>query len=372
MGCAQSTQVILDGEINLSHFDLHRVIGKGTFGTVQAVQHRASKTLYALKYVDKQKCLKARAVHHILQERRLLEKIDHPFVVNLRFAFQDNENCFFVLDFMSGGSLRHHLRTQGRFSELCVLHWIAELASALVYLHNHGIIHRDVKPDNILLDKFGNAHISDFNIAVYSRDLDRPHTTVAGSVAYMAPEIVDPDRKGYSWQIDWWSLGVVAFELLWHVRPFEGPSSDAIMAAIRADSPATVPPTKPGAQLISDEACHTIRKLLSKNPARRLGCRSLTSSFRDIQRDPWLSRLNWKDLEAKKCAHPFVPPEDEANFDLKYEFDAFVQARKPLTHERRRGNTASPNVSRIQDVDLSQLEEQFIVYDYRTPPTSRV
>ncbi|KZV72738.1 kinase-like protein [Peniophora sp. CONT] len=370
MGCAQSTE-LFDGEVSLREFELHRTIGKGAFGTVQVIEHKPTKAVYAVKYVNKAKCMRSRAVQHILQERRLLEKINHPYAVNLRFAFQDDENCFFVLDFMSGGSLRHHLQTQGRFSELTVLYWTAQLSSAISYLHNNGIVHRDIKPDNVLLDKYGNAHVSDFNIAVYSRDLSRPHTSVAGSVAYMAPEVVDPARPGYSWQVDYWSLGVVAYELLWHARPYDGPSADAIMSALQTTE-AAIPCTIDGAQMVSDEAIGAIRKFLAKNPSKRLGCRSLMSSLRDVQRHPWFARLNWKELESKKAKLPFVPSEDEANFDLKYEFDAFVNSRKPLAYSKRKNQTqsipATPTASRNQDADLSYLEEHFTVYDYRAPP----
>ncbi|KAI0031364.1 kinase-like domain-containing protein [Vararia minispora EC-137] len=365
MGCSQSSQPAPNGQIDLSHFELHRVVGKGAFGTVQVIEHKSTKSLYACKYVDKQKCLKAKAIHHILQERRLLEKIDHPHVVNLRFAFQDNTNCFFVLDFLAGGSLRHHLKTQGRFSEQAVRLWTAELSSAIAYLHGRGIIHRDVKPDNILLDSKGHAHISDFNIAVYTRDMTRPHTTVAGSVAYMAPEVIDvKTNSGYHWEIDWWSLGVCIYELLWHKRPFDGPSSETIMESIRSDQPVVVPATIPGAQRVSAEGCDAIRRFLSKKPSSRLGCRSLMSSLRDIQRHPWLSGVSWKDIDSKTVLMPFVPPEDEANFDLKYEFEAFVQSKKPLSHKKV---VASPQVSRTVDPDLSHLEELFTVYDYRVP-----
>jgi serine/threonine kinase 32 len=126
---------------------------------------------------------------------------------------------------------------------------MAELASGLTYLHSKGIMHRyvsenfwwsrrlifrsDIKPDNILLDAKGHAALTDLNIAMhYSQH--RLHTSVAGSMAYMAPEVVDPQRPGYSWQVDWWSLGVCAFELLWHRRPFDGNTADKMRDSILA------------------------------------------------------------------------------------------------------------------------------------------
>ncbi|KAI0315714.1 kinase-like domain-containing protein [Amylostereum chailletii] len=363
MGCAQS-QVDFDGDVDLSHFDLHRVVGKGAFGTVQAVEHRRSKSLYALKYVDKQRCLKAKAVAHIIQERRLLEKINHPYVVNLRFAFQDDANCFFVLDFMAGGNLRYHLNTQGRFSESVVLHWVAELSSALSYLHKQGIIHRDLKPDNILLDSDGHAHVSDFNVAVYSRDLRRMHTSTAGTPAYMAPEMVDGTRGGYSWQIDWWALGVCAHELLWHTRPYEGPSTDAVMRRVRSSEVAPVPPLIPAAQTISSVGCSAITSFLNKDPSHRLGCRSIRSSLEEIQRHPWFASVSWPELPSKRIPPGFVPDQNGPNFDISYEFDAFVTSRKPLAYQKRRA-TASTST----DPDLTQLEELFTVYDFRAVPS---
>ncbi len=253
---------------------------------MRVVEHKRSKKLYALKYIDKARCVRQKAVGNIIQERRLLEEvctkfvgshhtfcsvhipqIDHLFIVNLRYAFQDDENCFFVLDLMLGGDLRCmclsdnpfswlicvilvvHLDRKGTIQEDTVRFWMAELASALEYLHRQRIIHRyeclpslnfilqqllhrDIKPDNILLDSMGHAHITDFNVAIHYSS-QRLHTSVAGSMAYMAPQVVG--KKGYSWQVDWWSLGITAFELLFHKRPFDGRNAEKMTQSILKD-----------------------------------------------------------------------------------------------------------------------------------------
>lgn len=137
-----STNRPLKLDVDLSHFNLLRAIGKGSFGKVRIVQHKGTKQIYALKYINKNKCIKMHAVQNILSERKLLEHIEHPNIVNLRYAFQDEENMFMVLDVMLGGDLRFHLDRLGCFRENQVRFMVAELALAIHYLHTHHIIHR--------------------------------------------------------------------------------------------------------------------------------------------------------------------------------------------------------------------------------------
>ncbi|KAL0954799.1 hypothetical protein HGRIS_003746 [Hohenbuehelia grisea] len=352
--CCLSEPVDYDGEVNLFHFDLHRAVGKGAFGKVRVVEHKRSKKLYALKYIDKARCIKQKAVANVIQERRLLEEIDHPFVVNLRYAFQDDENCFFVLDLMLGGDLRFHLERKRHIKEEVVRFWIAELTSAVEYLHRQRIIHRDIKPDNILLDAMGHAHLTDFNVAIHYSER-RMHSSVAGSMAYMAPEVVG--RKGYSWSIDWWSLGVTAYELLFHKRPFDGRTAELMTNSILKD-PIHFP--KDASSRCSDAGISVVRGLLERNISHRLGCRQNGQGIEDIHRHPWFTSIDWDSLESKESQPPFVPDMKQANFDVSHELDEFLMVEKPLTHSKRKANA---DLDKLKP-EMRQLEEQFTVYDF--------
>lgn len=353
MGCCFSEPVDFNAEVNLYHFELHRAVGKGAFGKVRVVEHKRTRRMYALKYIDKSRCIKQKAIANIIQERRLLEEIDHPFVVNMRYAFQDDENCFCVLDLMLGGDMRFHLKKEGPFPEQAVQFWVAELSSAVHYLHQQRIVHRDIKPDNILLDSEGHAHITDFNVAIHFSDR-RMHTSVAGSMAYMAPQVVG--RQGYSWQIDWWSLGITAYELLFARRPFEGRTSEKMQEAIIND-PLVFPEDAP--RRCSAACLSALSEFIERDPSARLGCRP-KRGFSDVKRHSWFSEMDWEKLAVKELKSPFVPNMEEANFDISHELDEFLMIEKPLTHTKRKTN---PDLEKMKP-ELRQLEEQFTVYDF--------
>ncbi|KAG6862035.1 hypothetical protein C0995_008223 [Termitomyces sp. Mi166 len=352
--CCINEPVDFDAEVTLFHFDLHRAVGKGAFGKVRVVEHKRTKKLYALKYIDKSRCVRQKAVANIIQERRLLEEIDHPFVCNLRYAFQDDANCFFVLDLMLGGDLRFHLERLGHIPEEVVKFWVAELSCGLEYLHRQRIIHRDIKPDNILLDAMGHAHLTDFNVAIHYSDR-RLHTSVAGSMAYMAPQVVG--RKGYSWQIDWWSLGITAYELIFHRRPFDGRNAEKMTHSILKD-PLRFPESV--SSRCSEAGRSALQGFIERDPEKRLGCRPDGQGLKDIRSHSWFESIDWERLENRESQPPFVPDMDKANFDVSYELDEFLMVEKPLTHSKRKANV---DLDKLKP-ELRQLEEQFTVYDF--------
>ncbi|KAJ3745548.1 kinase-like domain-containing protein [Lentinula detonsa] len=350
--CCRPTPVDFDGDVSLFHFVLLRCVGKGAFGKVRVVQHKQTRDLYALKYINKTKCVKMKAVANVIQERRLLEEVDHPFIVNLRYAFQDDENCFFVLDLMLGGDLRFHLERLGSLQEDVVKFYIAQLSSAVEFLHQIGIMHRDIKPDNILLDERGNAHLTDFNIAVHFSE--RKLTGVAGSMAYMAPEILT--KRGYTCHIDWWSLGVCAYELIFGRRPFRGRTNSALTTSISKD-PLKWP--EDAEKKCSRPGMLVIKGLLDRDPTRRLGCKPNGEGFQELQRYAWLQTIDWDTLESKEQTPPFIPDSKKANFDASHELEELLLEDNPLKAKQRKAN--QDNLS----AEMRQMEEQFTSYDFK-------
>ncbi|KAF7727659.1 hypothetical protein EC973_007317 [Apophysomyces ossiformis] len=367
--CCHEEHVDLEGEVDLAHFTLLRSVGKGAFGKVRVVQHKGNKQLYALKYINKAKCIQMRAVENIISERRLLEQINCGLIVNLRYAFQDDENLFMILDLMLGGDLRFHLDRLGVMPEEYVRFYAAEVAISLRYLHKKNIVHRDLKPDNILLNEHGHAHLTDFNIAVQFSE-KKPLTSVAGSMAYMAPEVLQ--KRGYFASVDWWSLGVVCFELLFGKRPFRGKSNDALQQAILRE-----PVKFPENSRVSGEAIDLIKGLLTRDIKQRLGVDE--AGFQRLQNHPWFKGIDWFALEAKEAQPPFVPDNKRANFDPTHELEEILLEDHPLKVRKRnpkrsQGSHAKTSQSNASELPVSEtsperqmMEDKFLTFDFTKP-----
>ncbi|PWA25782.1 hypothetical protein CCH79_00001388, partial [Gambusia affinis] len=216
-----------------------------------------------------------------------------------RYSFQDEEDMFMVVDLLLGGDLRYHLQQNVQFGEDAVKLYLCEMTLALDYLQSQHIIHRDVKPDNILLDEQGHAHLTDFNIATIIKDGERA-TALAGTKPYMAPEIFQSfvsGGTGYAFEVDWWSLGVTAFEVLRGWRPYDIHASNSVESLIQLFSTVSVQysPAWP------KELVALLRKLLTVNPEHRF------SSLSDMQTSPYLAAVNWDSVYEKKMEPGFVP-----------------------------------------------------------------
>ncbi|KAI9317999.1 kinase C-like protein, partial [Dichotomocladium elegans] len=310
--------------VDLSHFKLMRIVGRGAFGKVRIVEHRESRQLYALKYISKEACVRMDAARNVIRERTILEQLDNPFLVRLRFAFQDNDYMYMVTDLMLGGDLHYHI-TRGHFGEDVLRFWFAELATGIKYLHSKRVVHRDIKPQNILLDDRGHAHITDFNIATYLSN-KRVLTSNSGTGYYMAPEVYR--GGGYNEAVDWWSLGVTLYECVYKKRPFECNTNEELKMAVRRgviNYPDDVP--------ISGECLSVIQGFLEMNPAKRLGQGDV--GWANLVRHPFFRPIDWNQLESKSLIPPFQPSTDHNNFDPTYDLEELILGESALSNRRR-------------------------------------
>ncbi|XP_059326978.1 serine/threonine-protein kinase 32B [Ammospiza nelsoni] len=315
-------------DVNFDHFQILRAIGKGSFGKVCIVQKRDTKKMYAMKYMNKQKCIERDEVRNVFRELQIMQGLEHPFLVNLWYSFQDEEDMFMVVDLLLGGDLRYHLQQNVHFNEGTVKLYICELALSLDYLQRYHIIHRDIKPDNILLDEHGHVHITDFNVATIVKGSEKA-SSMAGTKPYMAPEVFQAfmdGGPGYSYPVDWWSLGITAYELLRGWRPYEIHSATPIDEILNMFKIERVH--------YSSTWCKgmiaLLKRLLIKDPECRL------SSLADIQNSPYLADVNWDAVLEKAVTPGFVPNKGRLNCDPTFELEEMILESKPLHKKKKR------------------------------------
>ncbi|POR35210.1 Protein kinase-like domain protein [Tolypocladium paradoxum] len=357
MGNGQGKPIDLTGEVNLNHFRLLRVVGRGAFGKVRIVERKDTSLSFALKYIRKDEVVKSESVRNIIRERRMLEYVNHPFICNLRYSFQDVEYMYLVVDLMSGGDLRFHI-SRKTFTEEAVRFWIAELGCALRYVHTQGIIHRDVKPDNVLLDADGHVHLTDFNVA---SDIipGRILTSKSGTLAYLSPEVYS--GKGYDIRADWWSLGVLFYECIYNKRPFDGSNEATLSQQIQTMSP-KYPVTQPPVSLT---CLYAIRAALDPNPQTRMGATWESFIYNDFFKD-----IDFDLLEQKQIEPIFVPSSDKTNFDATYDLEELLLEEAPLEARARRQKPRErlkedATEQEIREDELYRMiEKDFRPFDY--------
>eukprot|EP00948_MAST-09A_sp_MAST-9A-sp1_P001048 g1048.t1 len=310
-------------KICLDHFEIMKVLGRGSFGKVMLVKHKLNKNIYAMKSLRKDALLKRNQILHTKTERFILQHIDHPFHVGLCFAFQTSDKLFMVLEFMEGGELFFWLKKHKRFSKNRAKLYCAEILLALDCLHKKDIVYRDLKPENILMDGKGHLRLADFGLSkegVTAAGAGEGDTkTFCGTPEYLAPEILI--NKGHGKAVDWWSLGTLLYEMMAGLPPFYTNNMQKMYQKI-LDSPLTFPSHINGA----DEK-DLIRKLLIRDPQKRLG--SGTTGGEEIKAHPFFSTydgnpLTWDMVLSKEITPEFIPPKraaedgDVGNFDKEF------------------------------------------------------
>ncbi|XP_071766315.1 ribosomal protein S6 kinase alpha-1 isoform X2 [Centroberyx gerrardi] len=309
------THVVKEGseKADASQFELLKVLGQGSFGKVFLVRKVTppdANQLYAMK-VLKKATLKVRDRVRTKMERDILADVNHPFVVKLHYAFQTEGKLYLILDFLRGGDLFTRLSKEVMFTEEDVKFYLAELALGLDHLHGLGIIYRDLKPENILLDEEGHIKLTDFGLCKEAIDHEKKAYSFCGTVEYMAPEVVN--RQGHIHSADWWSFGVLMFEMLTGALPFQGKDRKETMNLIlkaRLGMP----------QFLSAEAQSLLRALFKRNPSNRLG--SGADGAEEIKRHCFFSTIDWNKLFRREIKPPFKPavarPDDTFYFDSEF------------------------------------------------------
>ncbi|KAM8921332.1 ribosomal protein S6 kinase alpha-5 [Pelodytes ibericus] len=295
-------------KVGIENFELLKVLGTGAYGKVFLVRkisgHDTGK-LYAMKVLKKATIIqKAKTAEHTRTERQVLEHIrQSPFLVTLHYAFQTDTKLHLILDYISGGELFTHLSQREKFTEEEVQIYIGEIVLALDHLHKLGIIYRDIKLENILLDSNGHVVLTDFGLSKEFVSDERERTfSFCGTIEYMAPEIVEGGEFGHDKAVDWWSLGVLTYELLTGASPFTVDGEKNSHAEISRRILKSEPPYPTE---LSEEVKELMQRLLQKDPEKRLG--SGPEGSEEIKKHHFFKDINWEDLSAKKVLAPFRP-----------------------------------------------------------------
>ncbi|KAK6373561.1 hypothetical protein LTS17_008053 [Exophiala oligosperma] len=374
MDADQRATSLIARKMTAADFTPIRCLGDGAFGTVLLVRQNATGRLFAQKQLTKAflKIHKKR-IESTRSERTILELVNrHPFIVNLYYAFQDHEKLYLILEYASGGELFRHLELEKFFSEDVASFYIAEIVLALDYLHNTvGVIYRDLKPENCLLNAEGHLLLTDFGLSkVAVPDPSTPggsrcNSLGVGTIEYMAPEIIrgwdESDwGPGYGKACDWWSLGAMACDLMTGKPPFGGGNWTKIQQNIMHQK-LNLP------YFLSPDAKDLLTRLMRKEPKKRLGVGP--SDINVIKKHRFFRKIDWKKLEARELEPPIKPlvtnPELAENFSKEFtlrEVDAV-----PLSHNRTLsksdpfgGFSYVASHSLLEESMLSELDEAIV------------
>ncbi|XP_048864021.1 protein kinase C epsilon type isoform X3 [Brienomyrus brachyistius] len=300
--------------MNLDDFIFIKVLGKGSFGKVMLAELKGTDEVYAVKVLKKDVILQDDDVDCTLTEKRILALArKHPYLTQLFCCFQTKDRLFFVMEYVNGGDLMFQIQRSRKFDEARSRFYAAEVTSALMFLHQHGVIYRDLKLDNILLDAEGHCKLADFGMCKEGILNGVTTTTFCGTPDYIAPEILQELEYGPS--VDWWALGVLMYEMMAGQPPFEADNEDDLFESILHDD--VLYPV-----WLSKEAVSILKAFMTKSPNKRLGCVVAQGGEEAIKIHPFFREIDWLQLEQRKIKPPFKPriktKRDVNNFDQDF------------------------------------------------------
>jgi serum/glucocorticoid-regulated kinase 2 len=296
--------------VNVNSFLTVSVIGKGSYAKVILVKKKDTAQYFAMKILKKSMVEQRKQETHVKTEKEILMEMNgRPFLIDFYYSFQTEKTLCFVLEYCPGGELFNLLQKRNRFSEDQTRFYAAQIVIALEYLHIKGIIYRDLKPENVLIDAKGYIKITDFGLSRMNVKLNEAKS-ICGTPEYLAPEIIL--KNGYGMAVDWWTLGSIIYEMLMGVPPFYTNNRQELFEKIKEQQPRYSSSLNPVTRDI-------LEKLLEKDPKKRLG------SIRDadeVKNHPWFQGINWEDLKDKKYEAPYVPKYNKdlglGNFDTDF------------------------------------------------------
>ena len=302
-------------QLNRDMFEFKYVIGKGGFGKVWQVIYKKTQEKYALKEMSKTKIIDKKSQKFINKELTLLKKLNNDFIVNMYYAFQDNDNLYLVIDFLSGGDLRYHVSRYHTFSEEQTRFFISCIIQGLSHIHSNNIIHRDIKPENLVLDSRGYVRITDFGIAKENEKDNSSETS--GTPGYMSPEVIL--KKNHTFTTDFFAIGVIGYEFMKGRRPFIGTRNEIKENMSNENYYEEKIKIKKDDKIFkkgwSWDCVDFINSLLDVNMNKRLGNKY---GIKELKNHQWLKYYLWDEIENKSLESPFVPDLDNDNFDKDY------------------------------------------------------